>query len=67
VGGILQLPIQSEKDLQILSKLETVGGDLRLEVTPDELICSLPILLDHVEVGGSIEVNGKELDLSECE
>ena len=67
VGEDLRLPIQSEKDLQILSKLENVGGDLRLEVTPDELICALPTLLDHVEVGGIVEVNGKELDLSECE
>lgn len=69
--GDLSVDIVSEADIDVLGNLEEVRGDMELNLARHMgLTCSVPRLLDHVEVSGTITVDNKpweDIDLSSCE
>jgi len=56
--GNLDADIVDEADIDVLANLEEVRGDLDLHLEDDRLRCSVPRLLDHVTVSGTITVDG---------
>jgi len=68
--GSLVADIVDESDFAVLSNLEEVRGDIELRLYAWRLRCSVPDFLEHVNVTGTVTVDGlalEDLDFSSCE
>lgn len=66
--GMLDVPIRDEADLEALSGLKEVRGDLSFAVATPELWCAAQEFLARVNVEGTISVSNRwELDGEDCE
>lgn len=66
VGGTFAVPLLQSDDIETLQALAHVDGDVELLVPDDKLLCDLSRILEHIEIGGAVFVNGEDFVEGSC-